>query len=173
MACKWTYSTVICGDGVLIWRHSYFQMISVVSDGGTVITYSPRFGLAGMTGVTPAAQIAAAAAVGTAVPAAVPPAADGDGAATGTTAGEGMFGIPYQSQTGLTKYAPMQALPPTKITAKTYTPLYPTSALSIATTWLPIASLLTTMTQPVTYSFSSMENTVCQPFQLYLHPRHR
>lgn len=87
------------------------------------------------------------------------------GAAAAPAAGtgdpdQGLFAIPYPEQTGLTKYAPMQSAPPTKITAKDYTPLYPTSAYTIATTWLPPASIVTTITMQPTYSFSSMENTV-------------
>nr|POE54503.1 cell wall synthesis protein kre9 [Quercus suber] len=138
----------------------YLEMISVATEGGTVKTYSDRFSLTGMAGQTAAAFVAGAQTVtGTTGPALVNGAVNN--AAAGTTAGADgdMFDIPYNSQTGLTKYAPMQSLPPTKITAKQYTPLYPTSAVTIATTWLPIASIVTTSTMLVTYSVSSRENT--------------
>merc|ERR1711939_578933 len=68
-------------------------------------------------------------------------------------------GVPYPLQTGLTKYAPMQPIPPTKITKKQYSPLYPTSAVTIATTWLPNPTIVTTVTASLTFSVSSMENT--------------
>nr|POE87778.1 cell wall synthesis protein kre9 [Quercus suber] len=139
----------------------YFQMISVATDGGTMTTYSDRFSLTGMTGVTGAAYVTGASTVtATTGPAPVNAVAN-NAAAAGTSTGPeaGNFAIPYNSQTGLIKYAPMQSLPPTKITAKTYTPLFPTSAVTIATTWLLPASVTLTVTDPVTYSVSSMENT--------------
>lgn len=81
------------------------------------------------------------------------------GDATDSAAGD--YGVEYTMQTGLTRYAPMQPVPPTKITATNTKPLYPTSSVSIATTILPIPKIQTTLTQSQTYSVSSMENTVC------------
>ena len=72
----------------------------------------------------------------------------------------GDYDVEYTMQTGLTRYAPMQPVPPTKITAKNTKPLYPTSSVEIATTRLPIPKVQTTLTQSQTYSVSSMENTV-------------
>lgn len=118
-----------------------------------------------MTGTTLDTYTAAAAAVGstkgppTVNQVAAAPAA-GAGADT-AAAGAAEFTVPYYLQTGLTKYAPMQPVPPTKITAKNPTPLNPTSAFSIATTWMPIATIATTITESQTFSVSSMENTVC------------
>ena len=88
------------------------------------------------------------------------------GAAAGAGAGAagGSFTVPYQLQTGLTKYAPMQPVPPTKITAKSYTPLHPTSAFQIAKTYLALPTIVTTMTASQTFSASSVENTV-RPLQ--------
>jgi hypothetical protein len=54
----------------------------------------------------------------------------------------------------------MQGVPPTKITVKNYTPLHPTSAYKIATTFLPTATVQLTQTQSQTFSVKSMENTV-------------
>jgi hypothetical protein len=79
--------------------------------------------------------------------------------------GAGEFGIPYNQQTGLTRYAPMQPLPPTSITAQNTSPLWPTSSVPIATTFLPIPSVQTTITQGATYLFTSHENTVCSLVQ--------
>ena len=89
-------------------------------------------------------------------------AAGGAGGAGGDT---GPFTVPYQLQTGLTKYAPMQPVPPTKITVKNFTPLHPTSAFSIATTYLALPTIVTTVTASQTFSFSSIENTVRDQFQ--------
>jgi len=138
----------------------YLKMISVAKEGGTVINYSDRFTLTGMTGTTPAADEEAVTALGgsTAGPATVNDVAN---AAAGGSVAEGdEFTIPYNLQTGLIKYAPMQPIPPTQITAKTPTPLYPTSAYTIATTYMALPSITLTVTQSQTFSVSSIENTV-------------
>ena len=135
-------------------------MISVATAGGTITNYSPRFSLTGMTGTFPDNVLAGLKKVsGTAGPATennVVAANPGAGAG-GQGAG---FAVPYTLQTGLTKYAPMQPEPPMKITAKNASPLWPTSSYSVAKTWLPRPSQVTTFTQSVTYSLSSRENTV-------------
>lgn len=139
---------------------SFFQVISTLTEGGVAYSYSPRFTLTGMTGTT---EPNYASVVTKLDGADAGPAYEGpsDATATGTAAADGPFAVPYQSQTGLTKYAPMQSVPPTKITASSYTPLYPTSSYSVAMTWLPPASILTTVTASQTFSVSSVENTVC------------
>ncbi|KAI9679676.1 MAG: hypothetical protein M1829_001638 [Trizodia sp. TS-e1964] len=70
----------------------------------------------------------------------------------------GPFAVPYTMQTGLTRYAPMQKAPGTRITARSAKPQYPTSSVTIATTWLPTPRQLTTVTEPQTKSVSSREN---------------
>lgn len=105
-----------------------------------------------------AAQAAAGAVPAVQVNAAAAPAG---GAATPAAS---MYNIPYNLQSGLTKYAPMQPVPPTKITQNQATPLFPTSSYSVATTWLARPSIVTTMTLPQTFSVSSVENTVSQKF---------
>lgn len=136
-------------------------MISVATAGGTIVNYSPRFSLTGMTGSFPANVIAGLKTVtGTAGPATennVAAANPGAGAGAGQGGG---FAVPYTLQTGLTKYAPMQPQPPTKITAKNATPLWPTSAVTYAQTWLPRPLQVTTFTQSNSFSVSSKENTV-------------
>ena len=91
-----------------------------------------------------------------------PPTEDntGNAANPGAAPAAGDFNLAYTMQTGLTRYAPMQPIPPTKITAKNTKPLFPTSSVSIATTRLPIPKIQTTITQSQTYSVSSRENTV-------------
>lgn len=134
-------------------------MISTAAAGGTVTNYSNRFSMTGMTGVfSPAVVTALQSVTGTAGPptvnaiaAAVPPA----GAATG-----GDFAIPYNEQVGTIRYAPMQPVPPTKITATNTQPLWPTSAVVFASTHLPIPSIVTTITQAQTFIVTSHANTV-------------
>ena len=151
-------------------------MISTAKEGGTIINYSDRFTITGMTGTTtPAIQKAVTALGGTtagpptvnsvtpggAVAPVPPPAADTP------AAGNSVYNIPYGQQTGLTKYAPMQGVPPTKITNKGMTPQYPTSAVQIAVTFLPKASIVTTLTEPMTFSVNSHPNTVCLRIPLH------
>ena len=143
---------------------SFLKMIST-APGGTVINYSGRFSLSGMTGTFPAAvQQGLAGLTGTAGPPTENNIASNPDAGAATGAG-GPYAVTYTAQTGLTKYAPMQGKPGTKITAKSPTPQYPTSSVQFAITFLPTPSQVTTITMSATYSTSSMENTVCN------HPR--
>ena len=139
---------------------SFLKMISV-APGGTVINYSDRFSLSGMTGTFPPnVQKGVAGITGTNGPAAENNVASNPDAGAPTGAG-GPYAVTYTAQTGLTKYAPMQGKPGTKITAKSPTPQYPTSSVQFAITFLPTPSQVTTHTLSATYSASSMENTVC------------
>ena len=137
----------------------FLKMISTATEGGTVINYSDRFTLTGMTGVTPPNYVSAIPG-GTAGPATVNQVANNAGAAAPAAGAGTGDGVPYNLQTGLTKYAPMQPIPPTKITQKKVTPLFPTSAYTVAKTWLPQASIQTTITASQTFSVQSRENTV-------------
>jgi hypothetical protein len=137
-------------------------MIAVGATGGQLITYSDRFAFSGFTGkniLNPTVKKAATAIDTTAGPAAEDTTTDGsDPAAADPAAGD--YGMEYTMQTGPTRYAPMQPVPPTKITAKNTKPLYPTSSVKIAKSKLPIPSIQTTLTQSQTFSVKSMENTV-------------
>lgn len=143
---------------------SYLKMTSVAKEGGTVINYSDRFNMPDMTGVTQPQYAQAAAAVsGTDGPPTVNGVVNDAGAgaaAPAAGAAGGMYTVPYALQSGLTKYAPMQVVPPTKISIKNFTPRYPTSAYTIATTWLPKPTVVTTLTASQTFSVKSIENTV-------------
>lgn len=142
-------------------ENAYFlKMVAVAKAGGQLITYSNRFSYSGMTGAFPASIKTGLADIsGTDGPATedktVDPAKPGN-----ANPAAGDYGVAYTMQTGPTRYAPMQPIPPTKITAKNTKPLYPTSSVSIATTKLPIPKIQTTLTQSQTYSVSSRENTV-------------
>lgn len=72
----------------------------------------------------------------------------------------GDFGVTYTMQTGTMRYAPMPKVAPTKITAKKPKPIYPTSSVRYATTFLPIPVQKTTATESFTFSVNSAENTV-------------
>lgn len=133
-------------------------MVAVGKTGGQLTTYSDRFSYSGMTGTWgTAVQAGLDDLDGTDGPATVDATTD---AAGGASAADGDYGVAYTMQTGPTRYAPMQPIPPTKVTAKNTKPLYPTSSVKIATTFLPIPSIQTTITQSQTFSVSSVENTV-------------
>ncbi|KAH8729069.1 hypothetical protein GQ44DRAFT_701512 [Phaeosphaeriaceae sp. PMI808] len=140
--------------------NAYFlKMMAVGKTGGQLITYSDRFSYSGMTGKFPAdAAIKKGldSIDGTTGPATQDQTVKPGGAAP--VAGD--YGVEYTMQTGATRFAPMQPIPPTKITAKNTKPLYPTSSVKIATTRLPIPKIQTTLTQSQTFSVSSRENTV-------------
>lgn len=89
------------------------------------------------------------------------------GADPNAAAGRGGLGkhtIPWQMQHGPTRYAPMAKKPGTTITAKSASRQYPTSSYDIATTYLPIPDVQTTISATATYSTHSIENTVCFSF---------
>ena len=139
--------------------NAYFiKMVSVDATGGQVINYSSRFTLSGMTGAFPQNVLTGMESV---TGNAGPPTKNQVGAAN-PVAGAAEFALPWSMQTGLTKYASMQPYPPTKIVAKTKTPLFPTSPYTIATAFMPHATIETTVTQPVTWTFSQEENQVCE-----------
>ena len=139
---------------------SFLAMISA-GTGGTVTNYSNRFSLSGMTGTFPATVTNGLSGLsGTGGPATENNfAAAGANAAGGGAVAAGAT-VPYTMQTGAIRYAPMQGKPGTAITAKSAPPQYPTSSVSIATTWLPTPVAVTTQTVLATYSTSSHANTV-------------
>lgn len=145
---------------LILLASSFLKMISAAS-GGTVVNYSDRFTLSGMTGTFPPNVVSGIAGVtGTGGP---PTENNVNNNAAVPAAGEagGPYAVTYTAQTGLTKYAPMQGKPGTKITAKNPTPQYPTSSASTATTIWPTPSQVTTHTVSATYKAPDQENTVC------------
>ena len=146
---------------------SYLRMMATATSGGQVINYSGRFTISGMTGSwsSTAAETAYKAISGTAGPP-TQNQVNAGGAAGGAQGGD--YTVSYEFQTGLTKYAPMQTQPGTKITAKNTSPLYPTSPWTVATTYLPEPSQVTTMTASATYTMTTIENTV-GPTNLFNH----
>ncbi|MCJ1286981.1 hypothetical protein MMC26_006328 [Xylographa opegraphella] len=148
-------------------KNAYFLKITSAptSGGGTVVNYSQRFSVSGMTGAWPSLAIQAAfkATSGalTAVPATVNTVTNGvpNAPAAGGGVADGQYGVSYQFQTtGLTKYAPMQLRPGNTITATNTAPLFPPSLFTVAPTYLPTPSIVTTITQSVTFSVTSIVN---------------
>lgn len=154
-------STVEVGIGESVENAYFIKMISA-AQGGSVINYSGRFSISGMTGKFPASVTAGLESVdGTEGPATesnIQSNQQGGGNAPGI---DGDFDIEYTLQTGPIRYAPMPKVVPTKITAKNPKPLYPTSAIQFARTMMPIPDQKTTVTQTFTFSVASKENTVC------------
>ncbi|KFY17760.1 hypothetical protein V492_00428 [Pseudogymnoascus sp. VKM F-4246] len=95
----------------------------------------------------PAPEVPAPAAPAPGVPA---PAAPAPGVPAPAAPPGGSWSIPFDQQKGDTRYAPMQPKPGKKITATGLKPLWPTSSVKIATTFLPPATIATTITQPPT-----------------------
>ncbi|QIX01210.1 hypothetical protein AMS68_006727 [Peltaster fructicola] len=162
--CKTLTVTIPATIAASITNGFYLRVTSSINGGGTVINYSNRFSLSGLTG-TAFTQFASAAA--NAAAAAPAPVVAGQQAAAGATTAQqaAMFTQAYNQQTGLTKYAPMQSIPPTQITKKQASPQNPTSAFVVATTFLAPPTILTTITNPQTFSVSSMENTAAAQSQ--------
>ena len=140
---------------------SFIKMIAA-GTGGTVTNYSNRFSLSGMTGTFPAAVTSGLSGLsGTEGPATENDynAAGADGADAGGAVAVSAT-VTYTLQTGSIRYAPMQGKPGTKITAKSASPRYPSSSVSIAKTWLPTPAAVTTHTVSATYIASTHANTV-------------
>ena len=140
--------------------NSFLKMISVAEQGGTVINYSDRFSISDMTGVFPANVLSGLKTVsGTDGP----PSKNNVGAnnaATGAALGQDLYSVPFADQSGPLRYASMQKVPPTQITKKTMSPVNPTSPYTLATTFLPEnTEIQSTVTAPVTWSYSHIEHT--------------
>lgn len=148
---------------------SFIKMLSTATAGGTVINYSDRFSLSGMTGIFPPALLTDLKSVSDTKGPAAQNQVAGAGADAAAGAGDPLYKVPYTMQTGAVRYAPMQPLPPSKITADKMSRLHPTSAFSIATAYLKAPTVSTTMTQSITYAVTSRENDVGLPYPISLY----
>ncbi|KAH8805608.1 Ser-Thr-rich glycosyl-phosphatidyl-inositol-anchored membrane family-domain-containing protein [Xylogone sp. PMI_703] len=152
-------ATVPVGVGGTGTNAYFIGIMSTATAGGTITNFSNRFTMTGMTGTfSQAVKDALATVTGTAGPPAINNVAQAAPAPAPGTA-DGVFGTPYDEQLGPTRYAPMQPVPPTAITATNTAPLWPTSSVVLATTFLPIPSVQTTITQPQTFSIASHPNS--------------
>ena len=123
------------------------------------LALSALFLLSNAEQIAPRAAPPAPAAGGAGAAAPVAPVAPAPAAAPADAAG---YDMAYTMQTGATRYAPMQPIPKTKITATKTKALYPTSAIGkIAKGYLGKPKHSTTLTQTQTHSVKSHENTVC------------
>lgn len=131
----------------------YIQVYATTSDGYT-INYSQRFTLKGMTGSKdPSGGDEAS-----------PP--DGRtsinaGDETSTLAASDLsksFSLFYTSQTGKTRYGPMQTQPGSSISASSWTRKYQTSSVSYFSTLKHSAQVLSTITPGWSYTMSSAVN---------------
>ena len=60
----------------------------------------------------------------------------------------------------------MQGVPPTKISLKNFTPLFSKSQYTVATTWMPKPTVLTTLTESQTFSAKASINQVSRGLEL-------
>ncbi|KAK7706497.1 Cell wall synthesis protein kre9 precursor [Botryosphaeria dothidea] len=153
-------------------ENAFFRMVSKTKNGETVTNYSSRFTLFGMAGGFPASVQEALDAdpiIDTNAPI-VPGEEESElkkrqgaapiGGAANTVAGAaGSYTIPYTMQTGATRYAPMQRVPSSKITMKTASAQFPTSAYTAYTTYAPTPTAVMTVTQSGTFTATSKEAT--------------
>ncbi|BFZ60461.1 Cell wall synthesis protein kre9 precursor [Saitoella coloradoensis] len=151
----------IGGDG-----YYFIKMLQTTTDAQTVVTYSPRFKLSGMTGVFDAVVSAGLASSETDTPSGTTPAAlGGSSSSTAATADTSVtISLPMTFnlalQTGLTRTAPAIPWPQTKITAQTtdVAPLYPTSEYTVYTTYGAIPTIVTTITSSAPYTYEVAAN---------------
>src|ERR1700710_797279 len=132
-------------------------MISTLKDGSTLISYSSRFSLTGMTGTFYPAVYQGVSWLGAVV--------NGPGP-TQLASGEPLsdaldpWDVPLAQQTGPIAYAPMQRLPGTKITAVAHTPRWPSSEWSVAKSMMtPNTKQVETMTRGISWTFTQRMNT--------------
>lgn len=139
--------------------NAYFLKMLSIGPEAAVTNFSPRFTLVEMSGSLPE-HIARAIASVKDLYAPVAINRTSDAANLQKRQNVGAFTIPYPLQSDmLTKYAPMAKKPPSAIPAKSATPQFPTSAYSVARTFLPPPTVVTTITASETYSTHSLQNT--------------
>lgn len=124
----------------------YIQVYAVVKGEGDTIHYTPRFALSGMSGVstftyTALTQPNAITEINTGV---APASIDSKS-----------FSIAYTLQTGISRFAPMQMQPGSKVTAKTWTRRFPTSKVTYYSTFRKSLDQLTTITPGISYMMTS------------------
>lgn len=135
----------------------FIQVYCATKDGGHAIHYSERFTLTGMTGTLKASS-------GEDEGAPPPELAFNNPDAAGAGANDQSKYIelaktPYLSQTGRTRYAPVQLQAGSSVNRKlTASRRYPTSSVSLRQTWTERPIVLTTITPSPTYSMTQAVN---------------
>ncbi|POS86084.1 hypothetical protein EPUL_001579 [Erysiphe pulchra] len=155
--------TIPVGTGGSMTNAYFLGLVSTATKGGTVTSFSDRFTLTGMKGSFPVEVKAAL----EKTPSNSKPKVINKVAVVTTpeSLDEGLWDIPYNLQSGLTKYAPMQPIPPTAITATNTKALWPTSFVEFAKTLMPVPTQVTTITQSQTFSVPSHANTAAPASQ--------
>lgn len=163
--------TITAGLGASV-NNAYFLKIISAATGGSVINFSDRFSISGMTGVFPAAVTDGLKTVsGTAGPPTqnnIQAVQAGAGAGQATVVAGGQYTVAYTLQTDPVRYAPMPPMAVSKISAKGQSRQWPTSAYTVYPAPVGTPNAITTNTMTLTFIASSMENTVCIHTLLYL-----
>ncbi|KAK6459928.1 cell wall synthesis protein KRE9 precursor [Scheffersomyces coipomensis] len=128
----------------------FLQVYTVFLQKATTTHYSGRFQLTGMQGPTSTWKVT--------VTGAGPAAQTSGGNAVTTTYNSASFSIPYTLQTGLTRFAPMQTQPGSKVTATTWSIRYPTSSVTLFSTQAGSPVVYSTITPGWDYTPSSLVN---------------
>lgn len=139
----------------------YFQFYSTATAGGYSIHYTSRFNLTGMSGTVKASDGGFT----------VPPDGSSSVGSTSTVDITKMNTIPYLSQTGRTRYAPMQMQPGTKVThALSASRRFPVSSVTYFSNYKLKPEVKTTMTPSWSYTIKQGPNwaaTQSQPTGYY------
>ena len=145
-------------------KNAYFLKIISAATGGSIINYSPRFSISGMTGTFPPnVQQGIAGITGTTGPATendISNAQQPGAGAGGAQVAGGSYTVAYTLQTDPSRYAPMPPMAVTKITAKNASPQWPTSSYTPYAGPAGTPNAVTTNTATLTFKAISIENTV-------------
>lgn len=142
-----TYSYTLKFPSASVGNGQYYIQIFSQLQGGHTNNYSPRFQLTSMGGTSSATFSDS-----------TQPPGETDVAGTGTTTATvdtRSFTLYYTQQTGISRFAPMQMQPGSKITATTWTRKFPASAVTYYSTYRSTLAQETTITPGWSYTLSS------------------
>ncbi|KAI1609331.1 hypothetical protein EDD37DRAFT_612858 [Exophiala viscosa] len=151
--------TLTAGWGADV-ENAYFLKFISAATGGTVINFSDRFTLSGMTGTFSTTVTEGLATISGTDGPATENNIDDTTTDTTTAVAAGEYTVAYTLQTGTIRYAPMPPMAQTSITAKNASPQWPTSAYTVYKTVAGTPNAATTNTLALTFSTSSREATV-------------
>lgn len=143
---KLEFDSSITGNG-----QYYIQVFSYIEDKGNTNNYSPRFQLTSMGGSSSATYSDSTQPNGETK-------AWEKATTTQGTIDTHSFTVPYTAQTGISRFAPMQLQPVTKITASTWTRKFATSAVTYYSTYRNTLAQETTITPGWSYTLPSGVN---------------
>ncbi|EDO18534.1 hypothetical protein Kpol_2001p39 [Vanderwaltozyma polyspora DSM 70294] len=140
-----TFDKSITGNGQF-----FIQVYGLVPGQGNTIHYTHRFYLAGMSGVNTVTYI------GTTEP--IPQTSIVTMTTSVATINSASFTVPYAQQTGISRFAPMQTPPVSKVTATSWSRRFATSAVTYFTTAIHSLQQETTITEGWSGVFTSDYN---------------